>query len=239
MAEFGDRPERLVEPGPLLELEPQTRKFFLEDPAALDIVGNHRARRAIDEQQNRAVLGAEILAQVAPGGEPGDRVGPAQDDRVLLGRVEELANPLVLLLDVLAPPRQLGVFVIGRGVRHDRQAVIVRPISGRDTHRVELTREVDVPGNDRDQSPGIDFRGHFVASVKRRQRNRLAMGVRTSIHALAMSFKGLGIGFCYPSMLRSGIQGSARPNFEGFWSGNPDCAQLPGSERVGWGRRRS
>ena len=56
VTELRDHLVRIVIPGPLLELKTQSRQLFLEDAAALDIVGDDRPRRPVDEQQDRALL---------------------------------------------------------------------------------------------------------------------------------------------------------------------------------------
>ena len=62
VAQLGDHLVRLVVPGPLLELETQPGQLFLEDAAALHVVGDDRPRRAIDEQQDRALVRARASA---------------------------------------------------------------------------------------------------------------------------------------------------------------------------------
>ena len=56
VAEFRDDLVRIVVPGAFLELKTQARQLFLEDAAALDVVGDHRPRRPVDEQQDRALF---------------------------------------------------------------------------------------------------------------------------------------------------------------------------------------
>ena len=69
-------------------------------------------------------LGAEVLAEVAARGEPGDRIGPPQNHGVLLGAVKEVGDPLVFHLDVVASVLLLfACLVIGCRVGDDRQRV--------------------------------------------------------------------------------------------------------------------
>ena len=100
MTQLGDHLDGIVVPGPFLELESQPRQLFLEDPALWTLSVNDGPARAVDEEQDRARLRAQVLAQIAAGSEPGDRVGPAQDDRVVTGGIEKRDRFAVLLLDV-------------------------------------------------------------------------------------------------------------------------------------------
>ena len=56
----------ILVPGTFLELEAEPRQFFLEDPGALDVIGQDSSRRPVDEQGNRTRLRAEILTSRPP-----------------------------------------------------------------------------------------------------------------------------------------------------------------------------
>ena len=66
VAQLGDDPARLVEPGALLELEAQAGQLLLEDPGALDVVGDHRPAGPVDEEQDRADFRAEVVTRGRP-----------------------------------------------------------------------------------------------------------------------------------------------------------------------------
>ena len=63
VTELGDHLEGIVVPGPLLELKTQARELFLEDAAALDVVGDDGPGRPVDEQQDRALLRAQAAVR--------------------------------------------------------------------------------------------------------------------------------------------------------------------------------
>ncbi len=143
VTELGDDLERLVVPRPLLELKAQARQLLLEHPRALDIIRDHRSGCAIDEQQDGGRPAAQVLAHVAAGGEPRDRFGHAEDQGILARRVQEVADALMLQLDVGSPGAQGRIAVIGRGIGQGRQAVIVGTICRRVQDPIELHRQVE------------------------------------------------------------------------------------------------
>ena len=61
--------------GRSLSWKPEPGELFLEYAAALHVVGDDSPAGAIDEQEDRAVIGAEALAKITAGGKPGDRIG--------------------------------------------------------------------------------------------------------------------------------------------------------------------
>src|SRR5271157_1555139 len=213
VAEFCDRPEWFVEPGALLELKTQSGQLFLEYPAALDVVGDDRPRGAVDEQQHGAVCGGQILTQVAPGSELGHRVGTPQYHPVLLVGVQKLTDTLMFQLDIFAASLQLATLVVGCRVGHDWQSVVRRSIRGRDQHRIELSRQIDLSGNGRDHARRMKLGRHRAASVKRRPSSPPSVW-RPNTHANRPSIKGLRIGCPYRSRLSPRIQGSGRPDFQ-------------------------
>ena len=121
----------VVLPGALLELEAQAGDLLLEDAGALDIVGQDGAGLAVGVDGDRAGLAGEPLAEVAAGGEPGERVGAGQQQAVGADGVEELDDAPVLLLDVGPPGGQGGVGVVGGRVGGGRRARDALAVAGR------------------------------------------------------------------------------------------------------------
>ena len=132
MTELGDDLKGIVVPGPLLELKTESGELLLEDAVALDVVGDDDAGRPIHKQQDRAQLRAQAATEITAGREPGDRVGQAEHHGVVAGRIQEVSEPLMLFLDVVATPFQIFITMIDRRVLQGRQRVGVRPVSRRD-----------------------------------------------------------------------------------------------------------
>ena len=110
----------------------------------------------------------ECLSQVTARGEPGHRVGPAQDDGVLPGRVEKIANPAVLQLDIFTASPQFGLLVVGGGIGYGRQRVDVRPVHRGDADPITLVEELEIPRQRRDQTLYVNLGRHDAASMERR-----------------------------------------------------------------------
>ena len=131
VAEFGQHAGRVLVPGALLELEAEPGQLFLEHAGALDVVAEDRPAVAVDEQDDGAKVAADAaLAEVAARGEPGERVGPAENEGVEAVLVEEPRDAAVLLLHIVATRGQDRVEVVGGGVGEDRQRVGVGPVGG-------------------------------------------------------------------------------------------------------------
>lgn len=122
VAQLDDDPARVLVPGAFLEPEAEPGQLHLEGAGALDVVGDDGPARPVDVEQDRAELRAVALAQVAPRGGPGDRVGPAEHQDVVPGRVEEGGDPALLLLDVAAACGARGFLVINRRIDEDQLA---------------------------------------------------------------------------------------------------------------------
>ena len=65
VGQLGDDPRRVLVPGPLLELEAEAGQLLLEDPGALDVVGQDGPGGPVDEQGDRARLRGQVPAEVA------------------------------------------------------------------------------------------------------------------------------------------------------------------------------
>ena len=89
VGQLGDDPPGVLLPGTLLEQEAKAGKLLLEDPGTLDVVSQDGPGRPVDEQCDGRPIRRQVLAHVAAGGEPGDRVGPGEEHRLVAERLEE------------------------------------------------------------------------------------------------------------------------------------------------------
>ena len=167
LAELADEPGRVVVPGPLLELEAEAGELLLEDAGALHVVADDRPAGPVDVEEDRPRLGADPLAEVPPGGEPGERVGPAEDDRVEVGFGQEPADPLVFGLDVEPAPGEVVVAVVAGRIGGGRQARRVGAVVGRvQDPVVGRVRQRVVVGDRQGQRVQVDFGRHVASSAR-------------------------------------------------------------------------
>jgi hypothetical protein len=128
VGEFGDDFFEFFVPGTFLELKPEPGEFFLEDAAALDVIGEEGAVLAGDEDQSAGVLGGEGLGEIAAGSEPGDGVGPAEDECVITGVLKELGDPFVFLIDIEATGFDGRIEVVGGGIGVGWGGIVMSPV---------------------------------------------------------------------------------------------------------------
>ena len=165
VAQLGNDAARIVVPGAFLELESQTRQLFLEDPRTLDVVGDHGPAGPVDEEQDRAGLGAEALAEIAPRSEPGERIGPPQDHRIVTGGVKQGGDPSLFLLHVGATQSDLALAMIGGRVGQGGERVLFGPVARRLQHPIEHRREIHHLQRGNDQAAMRSIGSHVAASL--------------------------------------------------------------------------
>ena len=114
-------------------------------------------RRPIDEQQDRGRPAAEVLAQVAAGGEPRHRVGHAQHHGILAGGVQEVADPLMLRLDVVPPaPGSSASPWSAAGSGSAGRVSLIGAVRRGVQDAVEFHRQVEGTGNRRTQTGEVE-----------------------------------------------------------------------------------
>ena len=172
MAQFVDDPTRILVPRALFELKAEPGEFLLEDAGALDVIGDDRAARAVDEEHDAAHLRPEVDAEISAGGEPRQRIGPAENRGVEAVGVEKRDHSTMLFLHVLVAAFLQRVGVVDGGIHQRGEGVGVRSIRSRPQNAVETWVRRQIRQGKRGQFSGMRIGCHRIASLRSKNRRR-------------------------------------------------------------------
>src|SRR4051794_4436864 len=83
------------------------------------------------------------------------------------GCIQEIANPLMLLFDVVPATLELGITMVGGGVGKGREGIRARPIGGGQQDAIEFHAQVESTGDRRTHADEMKFGRHGATSFRR------------------------------------------------------------------------